>query len=296
MTDEHPANANHERAPRGLRGFAESVGLIPPQAGKDPYAHRRGEPRGFTVVWLVFLLVAAGVVYSTVGNPVLASAEGYRFASKVLLTTVAVGMLTIWPVLRLAQRAPLAGGVAAALRDVAIVLIPMQALIWPQTLITGWTVGAVAAIATLFTAWTLIVGAVIALATGVPRVPARSLAALRGSPEPVNPVVRSMAMLAILSLALAAPGAMLLLGPSATEASGQVDQMALWSPITGPWEILADRAWTGRHAVALPEHWRPILLTLVGSLAAWGVLLATRRAPRSLPATTPGVEDDTGSA
>ncbi|MEM7623831.1 MAG: hypothetical protein AAF235_11595, partial [Planctomycetota bacterium] len=136
----------------GFRAFAEHIGLIPPRGQRDPYAHRRGEPRGFTVLWLAYLFLVAGSVYAAIGNPAFASAEGYRLASKVLLTMVGVGLLTIWPLLRLTQTAARAGGVAATLRDIAIVLIPMQALIWPQSLITGWSVSAVGAIALVLVA------------------------------------------------------------------------------------------------------------------------------------------------
>lgn len=271
--DAHDANGPVPPA-RGLRAFAESVGLVPPRGQRDPYAHRRGEPRGFTVIWLAYLFLVAAVVYAAIGNPAFASAEGYRLASKVLLTMVGVGVLTVWPLLRLAQAAPIAGGVSAVSRDVAIVLIPMQALIWPQSLITGWSVASVGVIALLLAAWTLIVGAVVAVATGPARGSARSAAALGASPYAVSPVGRAGAMLALVALGGAAPAAMLLAPPQEAE-TGVL--LAMCSPITAPWEVFADRSWIGRRAVTLPEHWKPVLLTFVVGLVAWGVLLLARR-------------------
>lgn len=275
MSDPEPTR------PGGLRKFAESVGLIPPRDGSDPYAHRRGEPRGFTVIWLVFLFLAAGVVYGSVGNPVLASAEGYRLASKLLLTTIAIGLVTIWPALRLAQHAPLAGGISATARDLAIVLIPLQALIWPQSLITGWSLESVAVIALHLAAWTLIVGAVIALATGPALAPARTREALAAAPHPVPGLARSGAMALILLMGLAAPIWSVLEAPVSSDLDQvPVDTLAMCSPITAPWEVFADRVWTGTRSPVLEGHWKPTLLTFVLGLAAWAALIAARRLRR----------------
>ncbi len=268
-----------------LRSFAEGVGLIPPRDQRDPYAHRRGEPRGFTVLWLAYLFLVAGSVYASIGNPAFASAEGYRLASKVLLTMVGVGILTVWPLLRLTQRSAMAGGASATLRDIAIVLIPMQALIWPQSLITGWSVSAVGAIALVLVAWTLIVGSIVAAATGPARGNPRAIGALSASPHPVSPAGRLGAMIAVQALGLAGPAVAAMLPPGETESRSM---LAMCSPLSAPWELFADRSWMGRRSVTLPEHWKPVLLTLVLGLVAWGVLLVTRRSGR--------LEDRSGSA
>lgn len=268
-----------------FRAFAESVGLVPPRGHDDPYAHRRGEPRGFTVLWLAYLFLVAGVVYAAIGNPAFASAEGYRLASKVLLTMVGVGLLTVWPLLRLTQGSPIAGGVSATSRDVAIVLIPMQALIWPQSLITGWTVASVSAIALVLVAWTLIVGAIVAVAIGPARGHPGAVGSLSASRHHVSPGGRVAAMLAILALGAAGPLGAMFLPPSETENRAL---FAMCSPLTAPWELFADRSWMGRRAVTLPEHWKPVLLTLIVGLVAWGLLLVSRRSSR--------VEDERASA
>ncbi len=279
MTD--PTPSAPEPRPSGWRALAESVGLIPPRDGRDPYAHRRGEPRGFTVIWLLFLFLVAALVYGSIGNPVFASAEGYRLASKVLLTTVAAGIVTVWPVLRLTQQAPLAGGVSATARDIAIVLIPMQALIWPQSLITGWGIDAVAAIAILLAGWTLIVGAIVALAIGPQRSHPRARAALGASPFPIAPGSRAVAMAAILILPLLAPAGLLLLdAPPGSEPGAWAETLSVCSPFTAPWELFEDRSWTGAHARALAQHWKPVLLTLLAGAAAWAALLTIRRITR----------------
>ncbi|MEO1582972.1 MAG: hypothetical protein AAFR96_00170 [Planctomycetota bacterium] len=249
---------------------------MPPKSGKDPYAHRRGEPRGFTVLWLAFLLAASGLVYGSIGSPMLASAEGYRFASKVLLTTVAVGMITIWPALRLSQASPLAGGASAAARDLAVVLIPMQALIWPQALITGWSLPSIAVIAVLLGGWAAIVGAIVGAATGPRLVSTRSTAALQASPLPIAPVWRSVAMFAVLALAVAGPAFRVFSGTGMT-GPGDGTILMLCSPLSAPWSVLADQAWTGRHAVARAEHWQVAGLTAGIGISAWVVLLALRR-------------------
>lgn len=274
-----------EVSPSSFRAFIEHIGLVPPKGQADPYAHRRGEPRGFTVIWLAYLFLVAGAVYAAIGNPAMASAEGYRLASKVLLTMVGVGILTVWPLLRLTQASAIAGGVSATLRDVAIVLIPMQALIWPQSLITGWSVSAVGAIALVLASWTLIVGAVIAIATGPAMGSAKLAAALRESPRPVSALGRAGAMAAIIVLGVAGPVLSILM-PAQQEEGRAL--LAVCSPLTAPWELFADRSWMGRRSVTLPEHWKPVLLLLVVGLASWGLLLVTRRIGR--------LEEQSGSA
>ena len=51
-------------------------------------------------------------------------------------------------------------------KDLVILLVPLQAVLWPQVVITGWTVSAVAASDVLLISWASMVGAFLAIALG----------------------------------------------------------------------------------------------------------------------------------
>ena len=274
------------RQKRGLRWFVEVVGLLPPRDAEDPYAHRRGEPRGFAVLWLCFLLLSSGIVYTSVGSPSLASAEGYRFASKVLMTVVAVGIVVFWPMLRLSQPSPYSGGPSATLRDLVVVLIPVQAFYWPQVLLTGWTIDAIALAALIVFAWALITGAVIALAIGPATERAKAYSdghsALAAAHHGPGRLQRVLWMLALVLSVLVAPLLSISLGPIEPPESGIgiAGVLAMSSPLTAPWEILTDRVWTGSRAAVQPGQWRIAVLWTIAGFAAWAVaLILTRRDP-----------------
>ncbi|MGP1272797.1 MAG: hypothetical protein ACTS22_05645 [Phycisphaerales bacterium] len=271
-------NRPTDEAGSWFRRCIDVVGLLPPKQGDDPYAHRRGEPRGLAVLWLVFLLGASAIVYTSVGMPNTGSPEGYRFASKMLMSVLGVGVVVAWPMLRLSQHAPDRGGPSATLRDLIVILAPVQAFYWPQVLLTGWGLDAIALAAMILFAWTLLAGAVVALALG----PARPLEERYGDPLGGRHriVAGRVAWMLVLVIALtAAPVAMLVLPTpgSASDGIGTPAVLAMCSPLTAPWEILRDRIWTGARTSVSPQHWRVALLSVLAGLAAWAVVVILTR-------------------
>src|ERR1043166_1453153 len=95
----------------------------------DPWAHRRGEPRTFAALWLLFLFAATILSVGAVGIFGLMSTDVYRPAARVMLEIVAIGVVVLWPMVRLSQAAP-AFPLRAMLGDAVVVLVPAQAVIW----------------------------------------------------------------------------------------------------------------------------------------------------------------------
>lgn len=279
------------RRPSRLRHWIERVGLLPPKDAPDPWAHRRGEPRGFAVLWMTFLLFSTLFVFMTMGDPVRVTGEGYREGIRMLITVIALGITVLWPMLRLCQATAIAGGPAIVAKDLVILLIPLQAVIWPQALITGWSFPAVAATAIVLVAWALIVGGLLAVALGPGRHVMSSERPLDAAPHRSFSLERTYWMLSVLALVFAGP--VLMLGLRSFTASPEDDLarfLRMSSPLTAPWELLRDRIWTGRHAVIDPTHWRVVWMTLCLAVMGWilvAIWWSTRRG---------GVAKRTGSA
>ncbi|MEM8756375.1 MAG: hypothetical protein AAGF47_01160 [Planctomycetota bacterium] len=262
-----PASSKSGLAGR-LQNLIDVIGLLPPKSGDDPYAHRRGEPRAFAVLWLAFVMIASAAVYTSIGSPVFASANGYRVASKVLMTVLALGVCAFWPMVRLSQARAARRDVAAGLKDLAIVLLPVQAFYWPQALLTGWGVESVAAASLLLAAWATGVSACLLAAHRLPPL----VSSGRGSAG-----ARAAWTAGMLSLPLIAP---LVIGSGEGSSPG----LMLASPLTGHWELLADRAWTGHQTRITDGHWRAIGVSWGACLSVWAVVLLSTRAQPAMPA------------
>ncbi|MEM1071237.1 MAG: hypothetical protein AAGH71_00250 [Planctomycetota bacterium] len=261
----------------GFRGLLELVGLVAPKRGHDPYAHRRGEPRGFAALWMFYLLIASAVVYSSVGTPSFGSETGFRYASKILMTVISAGVVLVWPMVRLSQRSP-ERPARSVLRDMGVLLVPVQAFYWPQLLLTQWGADAVGGAMLVLVAWLMVVGAVLVVAART--VPTESWAyADPAGGERV--LVRVLWMLVILVLPLIGPW----LWRSAGH--GSADLLALASPLTAHWEMLRDRVWTGSRTGLTAEHWRMVLLSLIVGTAVWVLVLLGVRPVGPAPGRPP---------
>src|SRR5262245_41002258 len=102
-------------------------------APSDPWAHRRGEPRTLAALWLLFLFAATILSVGAVGLFGLVSTDVYRPAARVMLEIVTIGVVVLWPMVRLSQEAP-KFPLRAMLGDCLVILLPTQAVIWPQAL------------------------------------------------------------------------------------------------------------------------------------------------------------------
>ncbi|PHQ82557.1 MAG: hypothetical protein COB69_01640 [Phycisphaera sp.] len=76
QTSQPPAHKPKRSGPSKLRLWLEHVGLVVPKGEPDRWAHRRGEPRGFAVLWMCFLLISTLTVFMSLGDPVRVTAEG----------------------------------------------------------------------------------------------------------------------------------------------------------------------------------------------------------------------------
>jgi len=153
-----------------------------------------------------------------------------------------------------------------------VVLLPVQALIWPHALgmLSGWPIGVVAAVALCVGAWACVCGGALAVAFVTMRADAGA-------------GVRAVWMLVFVALVGGLPLWLLLSGGYAvTEALPTLDPPSgrMLSPLTAILEITRDRSWTGRPAMVGGGHWRPLIVTLaLGGLllvGARGLALARR--------------------
>ncbi|MCC6659688.1 MAG: hypothetical protein IT437_02255 [Phycisphaerales bacterium] len=232
--------------------------VLPPPPG-DRWAHRRGEPRVFVLLWTTFLFTATLLTLTGLGLGGYVTPDMYRPAARLLMVTVAAGIAVIWPMIRLSQDTPDDGGVPRTVQDLLIVLLPAQAVIWPQHWLAGWSYPVLLAVAGLYTAWASLVGAALALSLRLISVRGRSAA-------------RAPWMLAMIAIAAAGAPAALLSGdggPGVSVAHGRAAWML--SPATAAYELVRDRSWTGQPAAVYREHWLAIIWTAGVSAPLWFV-------------------------
>lgn len=212
---------------------------------RDPWAHRRGEPRLLAFLWAIYLFVATMLTFGLAVRAAPGQHESIRPAASMLLMAAAAGMVVLWPMVRLSQRRdprPLAG----AVQDLVVVQVPVQAIIWPQVMwwLAHWSVSVVLASSLMMLAWGLIVAGLLALAQ------------LGPSGDPGRGDERLAVPMATRWMAVMALVAVLGMAPALTVRS--IDPRALgdavprrhepammFSPITAAYELTRTRAWMG---------------------------------------------------
>lgn len=225
----------------------------PAPAGRD-WSHRRGEPRIFAFFWTLYLLVATVGAFWSVGAPGVHDAMALRPAARSVLAAISIGVALLWPMTRLSQSlpSPQTRRIAKAVwQDMLVLLVPAQAIIWPQVAMAAWPVGVVGALAASVAAWAVLLGALLAVAMLVtgPR--------------------RGWWMLVF--VAVAGLGPLVALGPAGMggHGDGSFDWWWMTSPLTSGFEISRDRAWTGAAAAVSAGHWRAIGLVGVLGASCW---------------------------
>lgn len=227
----------------------------PAPAGGD-WSHRRGEPRIFAFFWTLYLLFATIGAFWAVGPPGAHDALAMRPAARSLLAAITVGVVLLWPMTRLSQTAPSTrrGRIArAVLQDLLVILVPAQAVIWPQIVMAVWPVSVVAAMAASLAAWAMVIGGVLVWGLSI------------------GGGFRGWWMLVL--VALAGLGPLLALGPlgGSHSTEGAIDWWWMTSPVTSGFEITRDRPWTGASAAVTEGHWRAIGAVGVAGAVVWGV-------------------------
>ena len=217
--------------------------------GRPDWSHRKGEPRVFALIWMLYLMGVTILMFSSFVNAVSISPSITRPAGVRMLLATALGLALLWPAIRLAQR-PSQRPVRHVLRDLFVLLVPAQAVIWPHAMgvLAGWSFEVLGAISAAFLAWGLVVGGVIAMADSqIWRIP------------------RPVWMGAILGVVFAAP----LLGLVVPEpAAGRADTPRpgwMLSPATTVLELTRDRSASGSLDAVQTGHWR-----LLGAIACAG--------------------------
>lgn len=236
----------------------------PRPARGDRWAHRRGEPRLFVFLWTMYLFCATVLTLAAVSAAGYLTVDRYRPAGTLLLATVVAGIVLLWPLVRLSQTMPgtRAGAFAGAVQDYFVVMLPAQAVIWPQWSLAGLPGGVVAALSVNVAAWGLVVGALLAHAT-IPRV--------RGSRDPTGMSTpgRTAWMLVFVGVAAAGAGPLLAWVGDPSGVLPEARRTWLLSPVTSVFEHLADRSWTGRPAAVTWAHWRASGVVALGAMALW---------------------------
>jgi hypothetical protein len=226
------------------------------QIRQDPWAHRRAEPRTFAFIWTLYLFVATLSTYAMSMTSGIGGHDVIRTAAQVLLALVGAGLVIIWPMVRLSQ-APDPRPIAGPILDIVVVLVPIQAIVWPQAAwwLAGWPPPVVAAIAASTACWTALVGAMISIAHSRRAHAPRSPAAWMGGVLFVLILLHVPALFADARPAVAAPSA--------------VRAMWMLSPVLSLFELSRDRSWAGIPAAVFSGHWRMIGLTGGVALGLW---------------------------
>jgi hypothetical protein len=278
MTD--PSNPPIEPAPPGPTESPPSVAPEPAPTSSqpvrtlhpDPWAHRRGEPRTFAAIWLLFLFAATILSVGAVGVFGLVSTDVYRPAARVMLEVITVGIVVLWPMVRLSQEAP-RHPVRAMLVDLLIVLVPTQAVIWPQALswMAGWPVEVVGAAAGLVCGWGVLIAGLLALYFSAQAPPQRD-------------ILPRWAMMALIIL-LIGIGPVAFALRSRGPAAGPGADWLMSSPLTGIYEITRDRLWTGQSAAIDQRHRMAVWLTWCAAAVVWAFAWLAAGRSKGLAAT-----------
>lgn len=227
----------------------------PAPRGGD-WSHRRGEPRIFAFFWTLYLLLATIGAFWSVGAPRTHDPAALRPAARAVLAAITVGIALLWPMTRLSQERPamrLRRISRSVWQDLLVLLVPAQAIIWPQIAMAAWPVAVVGALAASMAAWGLLLGGLLAVALTADR------------------VGRGWWML--LFVALAGLGPLVALGPAGGSAHApEFDWWWMTSPVTSGFEIARDRPWTGSAAAATASHWRAIALVAASGAGLWAIL------------------------
>jgi hypothetical protein len=248
---------------------AQARAVVPLRASRPPdrWAHRRGEPRVFALAWTLFLFAATLVTFVAAQSAAVGDRSLVRAAAQLLVLAATLGLTVLWPMARLSQW-PDYRPVSGTARDLLVLLIPVQAMLWPQAMwwLARWPTSVVGALDLLLLCWGVLIGGVLACFQA-----ARARAMRSG--QAWNPGRSAGAMVIILVLVGAGASAVAI-GRAGPPPSGDVvppDFRPSWlfSPLTAVFEITRDRTWSGVTAAVAPGHILALLITGLLGLPAW---------------------------
>ena len=243
-TDDHAGHYSHE--PSEVHVDRDIFGNVP--KNHRDWSHRRGEPRVLALLWMIYLMGATVVMFASMTQAHTISYSIARPAAKTMLVIVTIGFSVLWPMIRLSQQHPKSGHVWFALRDVIVLFLPLQAILWPLAtrVLSQWPLSVVLALDLLCLCWLLLLAGVLSMG-------------MRSIAYTDTPLNRSIWMGVVLIMVLAAPVAALL-GPVGVPIGVDAPRVGwVLSPISGVVELLRDREALGISAKVFPEQIRMIL-------------------------------------
>lgn len=239
--------------------------------------HRRGEPRMFTLLWMIYLMGSTVLMFSSMARAYSISPSITRPAAQSMLIMVVLGFSVLWALVRFSQRfSPYihTQHVRFAIRDAIVLFVPMQAVIWPQAMpvLAGWPIEVIAGISVMCFAWMTILAGVIALGSA-------SIQRNNG-----KELFRVLWMCIVLLIIFGAP---IVASIGMIHAGGDVDRPRvgwLLSPVTGLLEITRDRRELGVSARIFAEHWRVLIALMCIGTALLLIARALELARAKYPA------------
>ena len=220
------------------------------RGANDPWAHRKGEPRIFALFWSIYLMVSALVtVFATraLGAP---QVSRFHYGASALLVMVGIGATVLWCATRLSQQRP-ERPARAVFADMVVLLVPIQAVVWPLPILTGWPWDVTAGLLCCLSAWVVLVSGIVLL----------------GVASTVH-LERTMWMLVCLLLVIAAPVCHVVahaLHPG-LPSSGW---LLAWSPMTAPFSLTASPG--NLYASMSTLEWLAATLPAAGGVILWAL-------------------------
>ncbi len=238
---------------------------------RDRWAHRRTEPRPFALLWIIYLITAALVSFGIAGTFAYPTAELYKHATRVMLFLACLGFAIFWPMLRLSQARPERPRLSVIL-DLVVLLPPLQCVVWPQAFdwMSRWTLGVVLGVSLASIGWSLLVGAVLALALSTE---SPSLATRERTGR------RSLWMIVFLAATVLGPACSLSL-PGLPDC----DPWLMSSPVGSALEILRARNWSPDGHAMTTGHWWGVAVTWGVAILGWVVVGVVGRPAEGLRA------------
>ncbi len=237
------------------------------------WSHRRGEPRVFAFCWTLYLIGAVTLLFVHSGALSSFSYEAFRRSSRLMLLVLVLGVCVLWPMVRLSQATARSGGMSVVVRDLVVLLVPAQALIWPQVWLSAWSLEVVVALCVLLAVWGVLVGGLLATTLGGP-VGTGGLAALQQEGRRISVRRRLLGLGACVLICCAGmPAALLRSGAVVVADSGWLAARPLWmlSPFLGVLELTRERPWLAVSSGVGRIHWLMVAAAGVVALGVWMV-------------------------
>jgi len=232
MGDGAGGRPGEEKAARERAGYRIGPVVFVPtirRGADDPWAHRKGEPRVFALLWAVYLMAGSLLTIFAGRGIGSSSARQLEFASLGFLTIAGFGAAVLFPMVRLSQASP-RRVVRSLVVDWCVVIAPLVVVVPWLPLLTRWPFEVSLAATAQLCGWAL-AGAGFA---GV------GLAwSSRGGDRGT---ARGWAMAG--SVLAVGAGPMVDAAWHAVDAAGLSRWWALSSPLTGPWVLSSSEAET----------------------------------------------------